>query len=467
MIDITKPGIKFYLAASVSVLVLLFIQVFLIEVTSNILIPFVFFILLSGIFLLGTFIKDFFLFLLFLSVITYGYIDSEFNYYLNYMVIQDLPVLLIAFLAVLVYFSKSVSLEVSLSYFGKPLLLLFLFSFVLMIMGIARGNQSYFAIYEFVNFTYLFLAFPISIAITDPKKYHTIFNIILAAGVFISSQYIINGVIFPSDTRFTSFHASLFPVILALLVAKFIFLRGETIKRLGVIALIGIFTAGAFGTLTRSVWISMVLAILATTGFYFYDKYATRLKRYTNFVMLGAAIVSLFFLYSYAVASIESAQKEGLDYAAKGSDRIESLSSQTSDASFMMRIEIAYYLYEKFMGSPLIGEGLGSFVGYKIFGDSELNYPDSVWFYYLWKGGFLFFILAVWLYVRFFKTAIKIYRATDDKLVKMYMLAFIGGFTAMMFYGLFAPQMVKYSKLNLIFAVIYAFVLAEEKKLNE
>ena len=46
------------------------------------------------------------------------------------------------------------------------------------------------------------------------------------------------------------------------------------------------------------------------------------------------------------------------------------------------------------------------------------------------------------------------------------MLAFLGGFTAMMFYGLFAPQMVRYAKLNLIFALVYAFVLAEEKKIK-
>jgi general stress protein CsbA len=336
-----------------------------------------------------------------------------------------------------------------------------------MIWGYARGNESYFAVYEFINFIYLLLVFPISMVITDPKKYNTIFNIIIAAGVVLSIQYILNGIVFASDARFTSFHASFFPVIVALLVSRFIYLKGESIKRLGIIVLMCLFTAGAFGTLTRSVWISMIIALLATVGFYYYDKNLERLKKYTNFIMLGAAVVTVFFLYTYALGSIETAQKKGLDYAEKGSDRLESLSSQTSDASFMMRVEIAYYLYEKFMASPVIGEGLGSSVGYKVFGDSELYYPDSVWFYYLWKGGFLFFLISIWLYVRFFKTAIKIYRLSDDTLVKLYMLAFIGGFTAMMFYGLFAPQMVKYSKLNLIFAVIYAFVLAEEKKLNE
>jgi hypothetical protein len=132
-----------------------------------------------------------------------------------------------------------------------------------------------------------------------------------------------------------------------------------------------------------------------------------------------------------------------------------------------MRVEIGYYLFERFIQSPVIGEGLGSSVEYKILSDTETYYPDSVWFYYLWKGGLVFFLLSIWFYTQFFKSVFRIYRSTDNTIIKIYMLAFLGGFTAMMFYGLFAPQMVRYAKINLIFALVYAFVLSEEKKLNE
>lgn len=465
-VNITRLNTRVYAAVIISVIVLLALQIFLIRNTEDVLIPFVFLLAAAGVLLLTTVMNDFSQFLLFLSVVTFAYADSAFNYYLNYIVIQDLPVIFLGVLAVISWFSQSGSLKIGTGYFGKPLLMMFIAAFLLMIFGIVRGNNSYFSVYEFVHFIYLLLAFPISFMIRDPKKYNTIFNTLLSAAVVITFQYILFGILYYTDTRYTTFHASMYPVFIALLVSKFIFLEGEVLKRIGIVALIIFYAAGAYGTLTRSVWISMVIALVATVGFYYYDNNRERLKKYSNFLIMISAVATVMFLYSFVVTSVETAQKEGLDYATNRSERLESLSAPSSDASFLMRVEIAYYLYEKFIASPLIGEGLGSSVTYKIFGDSELYYPDSVWFYYLWKGGILYFALAVWLYTRLFKSAIKIYRASEDLTVRIYMLAIVGGFTAMMFYGLFAPQLIKYSKLNLVFAILYAFVISEEKKLD-
>lgn len=466
MIEVTRLSFKTYLAVFVAIAVFVLFQIFAINSTESILTSVAILTLVLGVLLYTTLFNDFYVFLVFLTVITYAYIDPAFNCYLNFVIIQDLPVFILPVIAMLFYFARSKNLELVKSNFGTPLLLMFIASFGLTIWGLVRGNDSYFAIYEFVHFIYLFLAFPIAYFITDSKNYNFLFNTILFAAIIVSWQYIYNGLLISSDIRFTSFHASMFPLLIAILVAKFIFLKGTVLKRVGIIVLIVIYAFGAYGTLTRSVWISMVLALMATVSFYYYEKNYLKLKKFNNYLIFGAALTTVLFLYVFVASSIEAASNSEMSVSTKGEDRIESLSTPTTDASFLMRVEIGYYLFERFINSPIIGEGLGSSVSYKILSDTETYYPDSVWFYYLWKGGLVFFLLSIWLYTRFFKSALRVYRASDDIFVKIYMLAFLGGFTAMMFYGLFAPQMVRYAKLNLIFALVYAFVLAEEKKIK-
>ncbi|KAA0265845.1 MAG: hypothetical protein EDM75_01540 [Chlorobiota bacterium] len=86
-VNTAKLNGRVYAAAIISVIVLLALQIFLIRNTEDVLIPFVFLLAAAGVLLLTTVMNDFSQFLLFLSVVTFAYADSAFNYYLNYIVI--------------------------------------------------------------------------------------------------------------------------------------------------------------------------------------------------------------------------------------------------------------------------------------------------------------------------------------------------------------------------------------------
>jgi hypothetical protein len=146
--------------------------------------------------------------------------------------------------------------------------------------------------------------------------------------------------------------------------------------------------------------------------------------------------------------------------------RTQSVTDPLEDSSFLMRVEFAMYSIERFLDSPFVGQGLGDYLKYKIF--LETNKPnyfmDSTWLYLLWKGGIIGFVLFAWMYFRFFKVTFHNLMNTEDTNVKIINLGLLAGLLGLSILGILSPLLIKY-KTNALLAFIFAYVETERLKM--
>lgn len=433
-------------------------QAFLIKLTGFEFIPFLFaFIVLTG-FIYAFWIKNYYALSLFICIISYAYINDSFNYYLELIILQDIPAILLFGIALLKFLSTGSSFAVRFNFFQRAMIFVFLYSIVMAVVGILKGNAGYFVYYEFFNFSYYLLPIPIAYLLTEKSEYHKLFLTMVFASVILSFQYIFVGLLFSGKARFTSFHAGFFPFFGALFYSALSLIKKNSLLKLGILVVSFIVALGAFSTLTRSVWASIFIALGTVTAILIYQKYRTILEKRKNLLAFTITISLLAGMTLYIWSAISVPKAETMENATKTSQRVESLSNPSGDASLLMRVEIGYYVIMKFIASPVFGDGFGSTVQYQIFGDSELHYPDSSWLYFFWKGGIIGGIILIYFYFAFFKAAYRVLLRTDDITVKVFTLAIIGGYAGFIVYSIFSPHLIKYSKINLLAAVIFAYI---------
>ena len=147
--------------------------------------------------------------------------------------------------------------------------------------------------------------------------------------------------------------------------------------------------------------------------------------------------------------------------------RAQSVANPLEDTSFLMRIEFAYYAFERFLESPVIGKGLGDYLKYKVFNNSDAAnyYIDNSWLYFLWKGGLIGFLLFAWLYLRFFKSAYFVFTNTTNYVTKYLSLGLFAGILGLCFLAVLSPILIKY-KTNVLFALIFAYIEFERTNIN-
>jgi hypothetical protein len=144
--------------------------------------------------------------------------------------------------------------------------------------------------------------------------------------------------------------------------------------------------------------------------------------------------------------------------------RTQTVADPLEDSSFLMRVEFAIYSIERFLDSPVTGKGLGDYLKYKIFIETNKPnyYMDSTWLYLLWKGGIIGFLLFIWMYFRFFKVTYHNLLRTDDIYVKIINLGLLTGLLGLSLLGILSPLLIKY-KTNALLAFIFAYVETERR----
>jgi len=147
--------------------------------------------------------------------------------------------------------------------------------------------------------------------------------------------------------------------------------------------------------------------------------------------------------------------------------RTQSVANPLADNSFLMRVELSYYAFQRFLENPLFGKGFGDYVKFKFTAVSNeaIYYIDNSWFYFLWKGGIIGLLLFLWLFARFFKTAYFVFNNSEDLRTKYLCLGILGGFLGIAFLGLLSPLLIKY-KSNALIVFIFAYVEFERYKIE-
>ncbi len=120
---------------------------------------------------------------------------------------------------------------------------------------------------------------------------------------------------------------------------------------------------------------------------------------------------------------------------------------------------MSYYAMEKFLESPVWGKGLGDFLKYKTFKVNSANnyYIDNTWFYILWKGGLIGFILFAWVYLRFLKAAYFVSKNSPDLNTRIICMGLFGGIIALLLLAFLSPLLIKY-KTNVLMALLFSYV---------
>ena len=146
--------------------------------------------------------------------------------------------------------------------------------------------------------------------------------------------------------------------------------------------------------------------------------------------------------------------------------RTKSIVDPLEDVSLLMRVEMSYRAFQRFLGSPIVGKGFGDYLKYKIFKvNSEPNfYIDNTWFYILWKGGIIGFLLFAWVYFRFFKASYFVLNNTKTLNIKIIHIGLISGFIGIFFLAFLSPLLIKY-KTNVLIAFLFAYVEFERNKI--
>ena len=219
----------------------------------------------------------------------------------------------------------------------------------------------------------------------------------------------------------------------------------------------GILIAGTFVTLTRTLWIITFLVLILTYLVYVKVNNKFNFLRITSLIFI-LVISSLVFKGSTKHVQAKSVALQSVKY------RTSSISNPLEDSSFLMRVEFDYYSIQRFLEKPILGSGLGDYLKYKIVFVSNLPnyYPDSSWFYFLWKGGAIGFLLFLWLYIRFFKAAYFVSNNTSDIRVKYICIGLLAGFIGLSFLAFLSPLLIKY-KTNALIAFLFAYIEFERK----
>ncbi len=408
---------------------------------------------------------EFHLFLLVATLLPFVVINSTLHYSLSYKIMLDILLFLFVFLSIFLFFYKEKSFEFNVSYLKFPIIAISIYAVFATYKGVSSGNSMYWVFDEFYNHLYFFLVIPITYTLRKFKNYKLIFITLVSISFFLALEYIYLNI--TSSRRVTSFQADIFSLTLGICISYFLLAKEDNfIKRMGALFVGIIIIIGTYFTQTRSLWLAAFIALVSIVLYYkLVYKNSNGLPRKWFYLGLIFAVFILLYGVLNVAGKASSQQKQTVNRTT--SERVESISAPTSDASFLMRVEIGYYIVQRFLKNPIFGEGFGGNIKYKIFGDRTIHYSDNSWLYFLWKEGIIGFALFVLLFWRFFRQLIFVLQNTENLYSKIFLLGIFGGFLGILFVSLLTANLIKYGKLNFIYAIVFAYVEFEKVNLTK
>ncbi|MGA7836975.1 MAG: O-antigen ligase family protein, partial [Ignavibacteriaceae bacterium] len=401
-------------------------------------------------------IKNFYAFLLIINFIPLLLLNNNIHYDLKLELFSLIPLFVLTLLAIGNYILHEDKLSFQMDYLRLPVLLVVVYFGVNAFIAVSGGRNLYWILVEYFHFLLYLAIIPISYLFRERRIYTIVLGSLLIISVLISIEYISYN-LFIIGGRFVTFQSGFLPLTIGVVFAYILFNKRK-LNRLGAGLVLGVLIAGTFITLTRTLWATTLVVLVIT--FLAYLKINNRLNWLkTSVLIITLLATSLFLKGSTQHLQNTSAAKQSIGY------RTKSISTPFEDPSFLMRVEFSYYALERFLTHPIFGDGLGDYLKYKIVIQSNLRnyYLDNSWFYFLWKGGGVGFLLILWLYFRFLKSAYLLSKHSTDTTVKYISLGLFAGFIGLICLAFLSPLLIKY-KTNVLIAFLFAFVEFERMK---
>ncbi len=392
--------------------------------------------------------------LIILNLIPLIYFSTPFHYGMFTIVIQDIVLFVVIGFALIVYFKNDNFFEFKFSYLSLPIAIFILYMSFSVVLGILNNHQYSFIFDEYYHIFYYFLPLIFAYIIPSRKIFFIIFSAIIIIFAIISFEnYIFN--VFSNISRFVTFQSYMLPLILGIVLSYTLLQQKNLLKRILSFLLFIFVLGGLLVTLTRSLWVSALITIFVAIITYLHVEMKLSKKVITSFLAFALILGSLT-LYSMDYSSTSEKENDDVEY------RTESIANPGADKSFLMRIELGYYILIKWLENPVIGKGLGDTVQYKFLNPDRtpVIYPDNSWLFFLWKGGLIGFFLFGWIYWRALKIAYLIFLRSKNFYVRILALGIFAGIIGLIPFGLFNAMLIKY-KTNVILAIVLGFLIFE------
>jgi len=452
----TKPET---LGLIIVLLIITTIQIIIVSKFPNFSVPLIIFLSLLAIIIIinKNYIKDTPTTLFIIFLIPLVYLNNFFHYDFRLELISSFPLILIVLLAFSTYLYYGENPQSVKLYTGVPLLLMVFYFIASGILNILEGKNILQVSYQIFQFLLYLLMFPLLYLMKEKRLYFITFYSLLVIVVISSIEYILYNV-FIYGQRFVTFQSGFFPIATAILLSYLLYQK-RTLNKFIALLLLTIVVTGTIVTLTRTLWFITFIVIILVPLFYLIANKKMTLVKFLFFLLI-AIVPFLFIKDTGKNIQINKREMQSVEY------RTKSVANPLEDASLLMRVELAFYAFERFLKSPVVGNGLGDYIKYKIFADTTLPqyYMDNTWLYLLWKGGIIGFLLFLWLYVRFIKATYFVLINSPDIRTKYICLGLLAGFLGLSFLGLLSPLLIKY-KSNALIAFIFAYVEFERRKL--
>lgn len=404
-------------------------------------------------------IKDVTIFLLMLVIFPFAIISSGLHGSISLIIIQDLPYVFLIFTSLLILVQSKNETPLLKTKYSQIAFLFFLYCIFSAAIGFVKGQNHTDLFLELYNISFYFSPVLLVVLFKKEAKFEIIFNVIITVVTILSLEFIYHNV-FTDKVRFVTFQVDFHAVVVGYLFAHVFFMKE---RRIYYVPLLLINFIGLLITMTRALWVAGAISIGIIIYFYLLEKGLS--KKLLN------TIAALIFVLGVFVVSNIQVDKSNITAKVEASSeyKAKSIADPLEDSSFLMRVELGFYMFQKFLSSPIIGKGLGDTVNYKFLGnpDVPILYPDNSYLYFLWKTGLIGLILFLLVYFLFLRQCFRVWKKIDNIHYKLWALGIFAGTIGNMVYALLNGNLIKYPKINLLMAICILFIEYNYRKLNE
>lgn len=399
--------------------------------------------------------------LILLNILPLLYLNNGFHYAFSYGVMLDSSLFLLAFTALIITIKNITKIKISFTNIETPMFWFLIYALFMAFWGVINGNDKHWIVVELYHFLYFIFFFVILYLFKSREQYIFVFKALLVIFFIIALEYIIYN-LFLTNRRFVTFQSGFLPLFAGIVFAYMLLIRDKTKKYISLFILI-VFLLGLVITLTRTLWVASFITLFVV--YFAYHIYVKKRSVKPLLPMFAVMLLLPFLLIGdskHAKTSTTAAEMNSVEY------RTKSVADPTSDMSFLMRIELGYYAFQKFVSNPLVGRGFGDFLKYKILvvNKAPTYYMDNSWLYMLWKGGTIAGIIFILLFYKIIISLLFILRNTNVLIVKIISIGLLGGVIGLIALSLLSPILIKY-RTNFLLAFLYAYIQFEYLKTKE
>jgi len=376
-----------------------------------------------------------------------GYALPPFTFFvpLNYLYIL-LGILLFAYL---------LNFAMSQKYLPYAKLNIYMVYFLLWIIvcaciGFYNGNNTTYIRNDFLILSLYGIYFIIPSIINTRSSFSKVLIIIIVCSTIIALEYyaiFLMHFLHAQYTRINPNQALVYLFSLPLIMGIIIKMQLNNLKKILMI-LVLVICIGAIGiTLTRGLWLAIIISLIITFMLFWKDLN----KKYVLYALItissGLALILLYLTFT-----------TGLNIFTLVSIRANSLLNIGSDITVNQRLLTNQILWEQIRQSPILGHGLGKQFSYSYLGSSfSLRWADNSYIMLLWNVGVVGTVIYLCIVLISLYNAIKIFRRTDNTLIKIFTGATIAFIISWMILAFVSPLMIKYM-LNIIWAFLFAML---------